>query len=153
MPRHQLRPVTSGYSSWAANLLPPLLSLSPSFPYGNWNVTSWLGFFSSQSTTKFCSVVVVWDNIQFRRGGRGGTCGERAMSLLRVFFCWFVEGNIISCIAVLWCYLTEQLVNVVSCENHVRFGQYLSENLLFVQALHPRRLLFISYILCWPELW
>jgi hypothetical protein len=37
-------------------------------------------------------------------------------------------------------------VNVVSYENHARFGQYLSENLLFVQAFHPRHLLFISYI-------
>jgi hypothetical protein len=36
-------------------------------------------------------------------------------------------------------------VNVVKCENHARFGQYLTENLLFVRAFHLRRLLFVSY--------
>jgi hypothetical protein len=36
-------------------------------------------------------------------------------------------------------------VNVVSCENHARFSQYLSENLQFVPAFHPRRLLCFLY--------
>jgi hypothetical protein len=33
-------------------------------------------------------------------------------------------------------------VNALSCENHARFTQYSSENILFVGAFHPRRLLY-----------
>jgi hypothetical protein len=106
MPRHQLRPVTTGFSSSAANLLPPLLSLSLSFPYGNRNLTGWLGFFSSQSQQLNSVRCCCFSKFCFAGGGGEATCGESAKSLPRVFFCYFVEGNIIFvlqyCEVILW---------------------------------------------------